>query len=402
MRPKTTVRFDARSFADLARTVRVRSETRRLLESDPSGATPLPLEVSLQLTYRCNLRCDHCYQWNEQGFFRAYDAERQRAELDLEIAARVLAETEEVRAKLFLWGGEPLMYSRFPELAALLEDTPRTVNLCTNGLLMKERAADLFRIGRGLNVLVSVDGPEEAHDALRGRGTFVRTAAAVEWLLEARRRGDFRGEVTLLSMVADGTAGRLYETAEWAERLGVSSLYFQLPWYISPQTAAAMDARYAAELAWLNPPPAPGRATWHSYSYRLSEDVLPALARERARVAARAWSIRLRYQPEVSDGELADFARGTDRPAQGKSRCLAVSNRMEVHADGNVSSCKFFPEFVVGSLRGAPVREVWQSARFRRVREVVQRGGLFPVCSRCILLYLNGDESRTGGTAIAG
>jgi len=63
---------------------------------------------------------------------------------------------------------------------------------------------------------------------------------------------------------------------------------------------------------------------------------------------------------------------------------------MEVHADGNVSSCKFFPEFVVGQ----PVRD-------RDDRAVAEPGvppgpvdpvdhGMMPVCSKCILLYLNG------------
>ncbi len=75
---------------------------------------------------------------------------------------------------------------------------------------------------------------------------------------------------------------------------------------------------------------------------------------------------------------------------QKRSRCLAVHNRMEVHADGNVSSCKFFPEFVVGNLYDTSAEDLWHSPNFRRVREIMAENGMMPICSRCILLYLNG------------
>lgn len=390
MRAKTKVRFDEKSFADLKRTAQLRSLTRRGLEREPGFATPLPYEISLQLTYKCNLRCTHCYQWNEQGFFRGYGPERQRTELDLAVIEKVLAETAEVRAKVFVWGGEPLVHSRFDEISRLFQRYPRTLNMCTNGLLLKSKLDSLLPLGADLNLLVSLDGLKKEHEALRGRGTFDRTIENVEALLALKRTGELRGEVSLSCMVSDAMVGRLYDFALWAEQLGVNSVYFQFPWYISDAVADAMDDLYATHFAWLNPVPAKGAATWRSYTYRIDPANLPALERERARLASREWGVRLRFQPEVADGELGDFIRGTSRPAQGKRQCLAVSNRMEVHADGNVSSCKFFPEFVVGNLYETGVRELWQGERFRRVRELLHQTGLMPVCSKCILLYLNG------------
>jgi radical SAM protein with 4Fe4S-binding SPASM domain len=110
-----------------------------------------------------------------------------------------------------------------------------------------------------------------------------------------------------------------------------------------------------------------------------------------ARVAGRTWGLRIRYQPEVGADELEDFINGSPKPVQGKKTCLAIANRMEVHADGAVSACKFFPEFTVGDLRGRSVDEVWRGENFRRVREELHESGLTPVCAKCVLLYLNGD-----------
>jgi radical SAM protein with 4Fe4S-binding SPASM domain len=389
VRPRTSKAFTEREFADLARTVSLRTRTRRRVDLDPRYATPLPNEVSFQLTYKCNLRCSHCYQWSEQGFFRDLSTVSQRTELDVAIVEDVLGATAPVRAKVFLWGGEPLMHTRFGEIAALLAGDPRTITMCTNGLLL-ERNLDHLLALTDLNLLVSIDGLEADHDALRGRGTFARTVRNVTTMLDRQRRGEFRGEISLSCMVSNETVAHLFDIVAWAEDLGVNSVYFQLPWYISPAVAERMDDLYARSFAWLNPPAPGARPSWHAYTYRLHPELIGALQRSMRRLAERTWRCRVRFQPDLAPDEVDDFIRGTSRPAAGRSRCLAVSNRMEVHADGRVSSCKFFPEFVVGDLHDTGAVDLWQGERFRRVREILQGSGLMPVCSKCILLYLNG------------
>ncbi|MBB5891247.1 radical SAM protein [Kutzneria kofuensis] len=390
MHPLTTRRINAKEFADIKHTVAIRSRARRNLLADPGYAAPLPQEVSLQLTYRCNLRCSHCYQWNEQGFFRDFSPQRQKTELDIEIVESVLRTTAPTRSKLFLWGGEPLMHTRFGEVAALLERYPRTVNMCTNGLLFKRKLDDLLRIGENLNLLVSLDGLGEDHEALRGKGTFKRTMDNIRMMLDLKRSGDFDGELSLSCMVSHVTVGKMYEFMEWAEELGVNTVYFQFPWYISPEVAAQMDEVYEKSFSWLKPDTGTKQPTWHSYTYQLPAEQLPVLRESMARLASRAWRVRVRYQPQLEADEVEDFILGTSRPAQRRSKCLAVSNRMEVHADGNVSSCKFFPEFVVGNLYDTEMTELWQSTAFREVRSILSANGMMPVCSKCILLYLNG------------
>jgi radical SAM protein with 4Fe4S-binding SPASM domain len=140
----------------------------------------------------------------------------------------------------------------------------------------------------------------------------------------------------------------------------------------------------------LEPSTGTKRPTWHSYTYQLPPELLPELKDSMRRLTERRWNVRVRYQPQLEADEVDDFILGTTRPAQRRSKCLAVSNRMEVHADGAVSSCKFFPEFVVGNLYDAGVEELWRSDRFRRVRQTLAESGMMPVCSKCILLYLNG------------
>ena len=180
---------------------------------------------------------------------------------------------------------------------------------------------------------------------------------------------------------------RMDEFVTWLEQEGVDTLYVSLPWYLAPQAAARMDDYYRRHVGWAQVLPQP---SWHSYSYRLSPELVPDLALVLEGLQRRSGRIKLRHNPELSAGELPDFIGGSDLPAQGKTRCQSIGTRMDVFPDGEVVSCKFFPEFRVGNLAHEAVETVWHGERYRHLRETVTRCGLMPVCAKCNLLYTRG------------
>ena len=76
-----------------------------------------------------------------------------------------------------------------------------------------------------------------------------------------------------------------------------------------------MDVLWAERFSWLGPLEN-GVGSWHSYTHRIDPALVPALREDMERVASRTWGIRIRYQPETTDGELADFVAGGSRPAE--------------------------------------------------------------------------------------
>lgn len=115
--------------------------------------------LELQITDRCNLRCRHCYI-GESG----------NRELSLDDIGKVLTEFEKMQGlRLLITGGEPLLHSRFAEINRMLPEFALRKVLLTNGtLLHRERLEELnFH-----EIQISIDGLENAHDLLRGTGTF--------------------------------------------------------------------------------------------------------------------------------------------------------------------------------------------------------------------------------------
>lgn len=346
----------------------------------------LPQEIAFKLTNRCDLRCSHCYQWNEQGYHHGLGG----GDLDLAIVEKVLVATRPAKSNVYLWGGEPLVYRHWNALADLLAKEQRWTSICTNGTMIERRLDSLLRMSGQLELVIAVDGFEAEHDLLRGRGSHQRMISGLRALVRAKREGRYRGEITVNCVIQDGMIGRLHLLAAALQDEGIDTLYISFPWYLSEGASAQMDAHVASHFPWIAVGAAGTKTSWHSYKFHLDPAKAEALRVDLARINATPWQLKLRYNPELDAEDMDEFLSGGTRPAQGKTRCVVHRTRMDVFPDGEVVSCKFFPEFAVGNLKEADVETIWHGERFNAVRDTVARCGLMPVCAKCNLLYTRG------------
>lgn len=390
MQPRTTVQMDARTFALAKQTLERTIRASRKRHRRPPPCPSLPPEISFQLTWRCNLRCQDCFQWGDTGIFRTLAAREQQKELDIHVVERVLAETREAQSRVNLWGGEPLLYRSWEALAKLLAADPRPIVLCTNGLLLQQRMRSLLRISHHLLTVISMDGLRAENDANRGAGTFARARANLRALLNLRQQGDYQGGIMVNCVLTAQNIPTIYEFMEQCEALGVDRVVFSFPWYIAPATAASMDEYLRENFSWLTPLP-PGReASWHHFTYRLAPEMLRLLRHELLRLNSRVWKVRIRLHPALEPREIRSMVLGRGGPRADAPRCLAVSQRLAILADGQVSACPTFREFGIGNIYTQGVKEIWQGERFQRVRQLMSRRAIPPgVCAKCSLLAGN-------------
>jgi radical SAM protein with 4Fe4S-binding SPASM domain len=388
MKPKSDVNVDRIAFEKMKRIVPgFLAGNRDQISSDYSVRT-LPEEIAFKLTNRCNLRCQHCYQWNEDGHHHNLDRAEQNEDVDMAVIEKVFAATQAVKSNVFLWGGEPLIYHNWDKLVDLLERDPRWTSICTNGIWIEKQLPSLLRISEQLEMYIAVEGFEAEHDGIRGKGSYAKTMQGIDLLLEHKRLGTYQGEILINCVITENMVDRLYELMEFWEAKGVDTVYLSFLWYLSDQTSGKMDRYFADHLSFL--PIKESKPSWYAYKYKLNPDLIDPLITELNRVNNRTWKVKLRYNPAVGIDEIKDFILGSDKPAQSKTKCLAIKNRMDIFPGGEVVSCKFFPEFSVGDLATESVQAVWHSDKFTKVRSAVDTCGLMPVCSKCSLLYSRG------------
>jgi len=133
---------------------------------------PTPLFASYNVTGRCNMRCVFCEWWKTDT-----------PELPTKKALAAIDAVCSLGVPFFdLSGGEPLLRKDLNVLAKRAASHGCFVSMNTNGTLLNEsrvsEVADAFDL-----VVISLDGPKEVHDKLRGvPGTYDKAVEAIRLL----------------------------------------------------------------------------------------------------------------------------------------------------------------------------------------------------------------------------
>ena len=133
----------------------------------------LPVVIAWELTLACNLRCAHC--GSAAGLPRARELTTDEAlSLCDQFPALLVQEVD-------FTGGEPLVRSDWPILAARLAEHEIRTQIITNALALDENTVVEMRDVGILSVGVSLDGLEATHDKIRGyQGLYRRVLAGIE------------------------------------------------------------------------------------------------------------------------------------------------------------------------------------------------------------------------------
>jgi MoaA/NifB/PqqE/SkfB family radical SAM enzyme len=142
-----------------------------------------PISVlTFELTYDCNLSCSMC----KVPEFSTPDTAQQPMTLSDRVdCLQKLAESGDLKMVRIL-GGEPLLDG---ELIALIKAIPDGVasQIVTNGVLVDPGMANEI-INSGLSsIQFSIDGDEETHDRIRGKGSWRSCVCGLDNLLAAQK-----------------------------------------------------------------------------------------------------------------------------------------------------------------------------------------------------------------------
>ncbi|MEM1873515.1 MAG: radical SAM protein [Acidilobaceae archaeon] len=329
--------------------------------------------VFWNLTYKCNLRCAHCYI--------SAQPHKLPGELGSEEALRIAREIGELGLPMaVLSGGEPLLREDFWAIAETLRDYGVKLALSTNGTLLTERVAEKLAKLEFSYVGVSLDSVvREKHDEFRGvAGAFERALEGVRNSMRAGLNTGFRMTITREN------ASEARELALLSRELGVK----RVAYYV-------LDAagRACGEL---------GLMPSHDQLRELVEDLAkvsketggdPELLVVRANFAGIHLADALSKTREEFLSYLSMIG------AQGDCGRKTLS----VYPDGRVKPCQFIEWVDVGDLRRQKLAEVLspENQLLKPFLEVHLnlRG---PKCSSCVFKLVCGGGSRGRALAYTG
>lgn len=157
------------------------SDAHPYLSVDHLRATPrLPLEGNLDLTYRCNNICRHCWLW------LAPNASQQTAELSFDEIRSIAAQARALGTRQWkISGGEPMLRDDFADIFDTLTRKAPTYSLNTNGTLITPEIAQLLT-RKGTKMIALYGATADVYDAVtRNPGGFEAALRGMNYLREA-------------------------------------------------------------------------------------------------------------------------------------------------------------------------------------------------------------------------
>jgi AdoMet-dependent heme synthase len=345
-----------------------------------AGSFARPYVVSWNLTYRCNLACEHCYL--DAGGAPQVGTENfaDRSELGTDECFRVIDEIAAFAPECvtILTGGEPLLRRDILEIVRRAAERGLWVVVGTNGVRITENLAKrLAEAGaRGLSLSLDALDPDR-HDRFRKvRGAWQNTVEGAEILGRA-------GLPFIVQTTAGShNAGELDAIADFAHnRLAakVWNLYFLVPTGRGQFVSDMTPEQYDEVLASLY-------RIQRKYDRRMLVNAKCAPHYIKT-VLENASGVR--EGPEGSPyGGQAELAGGSSLPglsairtySGGAGGCPAGTHYMGIRPNGDVTPCPYLPVFA-GTLRNSSLADLWtSSALFNDIRRRTSLGGR---CGEC-------------------
>jgi radical SAM protein with 4Fe4S-binding SPASM domain len=331
-----------------------------------------PYVVSWNLTYRCNLACEHCYLDAGPTPLVGTENFADRSELGTEECFRVIDDIAAFAPECvtILTGGEPLLRRDILEIVQRASERGLWVVVGTNGVRITENLARrLAESGaRGLSLSLDALDPDR-HDRFRNvRGAWRNTVEGAEIL---NRTG--------LPFIVQTTAGshnldELDAIADFAhERLSakVWNLYFLVPTGRGQFVSDITPAQYDDVLASLY-------RIQRKYDRRMLVN---------AKCAPHYIKTVLENAGTRSDESAAD-ADWAQTPglsairtySGGAGGCPAGTHYMGIRPNGDVTPCPYLPVFA-GNLRRSSLGDLWTSSElFGGIRLRTSLGGRCGAC----------------------
>jgi len=332
-----------------------------------------PYVISWNLTYRCNLACEHCYLDAGPKPLVGTENFADRSELGTEECFKVIDDIAGFAPECLtiLTGGEPLLRRDILEIVRRASERGLWVVVGTNGVRITENVAQRLAEAGAKGLSLSLDALEpDRHDRFRMvRGAWQNTVEGAEIL---NRTG--------LPFIVQTTAGahnldELDAIADFAhDRLAakVWNLYFLVPTgrgqFVSDITAAQYD------------------------------EVLASLYRIQ-RKYNRRMLVNAKCAPHYIKTVLANANAETDPKIRtysgGAGGCPAGTHYMGIRPNGDVTPCPYLPVFA-GNLRRAALADLWTSSEL--FSDIRRRSSLGGRCGACEMnAHCGGCRARAYG-----
>lgn len=341
----------------------------------------MPIIVDLELSNRCNLRCNMCWFHGRNGIGDLYAGK----ELETHEIYKIIDQLSPYNPHIYIGGTEPFIREDFILILKYIKNHNMSVSFTTNGtLLTRKLTEELFGIGVDC-INFSLDGNEKMHDKIRGIGVYNEVTKRIKDLSDWKRENNIARPVININItMTHSLEGKVLETLKAIKESagdGVDSYRIHHLWFITRNELLKHQSLIHEKLGCM----APGAS-----SHFISSSNIPnrnAIAEELMDISSFP---KIDMFPRLNYSEIVDYY---SENIKSKMRCFAPFLGAVIKPNGDVKFCpdEWIDDYFLGNLRKDSFHDIWNNKKSREFRKVLFHEKNFTGCKRCSWMYSYGE-----------
>lgn len=307
----------------------IKNQMKNLKEVDSETVNfDYPVAIQWKITENCNLKCKHCYvkPWEQSG--------QRLSNKELELILDKIIKIKPIY--VLITGGECLMIENIDTIMERLYEEGIQVRIFTNGTLLDKQIHILKSISENCIINVSIDGLENAHDLIRGKGNFIKTTSNIKLCIENNIH------IAVNTVINKINYKDFFDLYKFLMSLGVNSIQFS---YLTLYGAAKDNINDLAM----------------GYTeYKEFEEIMGKISEYNKKNGKH---IDLYYTPydEIGSRKLKNIEDKLDDTEVIDSWvCSAGRSRITINSKGNVYPCPFLEDkYTMGNIICEDIYEIW-------------------------------------------
>lgn len=324
-----------------------------------------PETVNIYPSFRCNLKCEMCFE----------KYAKVENELECKDWFGIIDSIKRFHPRIHISGGEPFVFKDIMKIIEYIKYHSLFLNITTNGTLLCEYAEDLvkYKVNR---IDISIDGPAQIHDRLRGvGGTFARIIKGLEKLCKLKKR--FFPILKINSIINFNNPETMKEVVSLAAEYGVSAVQFIYPFYLT-------ESEVFGHRKFLNYVLGRNINYWCHASrfqpavgdfYEIGK-ILTELSRQKVMIYVFPCFTSEQFKMYYHAPE--DFIKVYT------GKCRAMWHTTTILPNGGLESC---PDYVAGDIKRDDFFAIWNNQPMIELRKLIKEKKFFSVCRACCFYY---------------
>jgi radical SAM protein with 4Fe4S-binding SPASM domain len=341
----------------------------------PKNYLYAPEWIVLGVNNVCNLHCKMCDVGtkNLDTNFAVNLVGTHPINMPLELVKKIMDQTAQYypKAKIGYAFTEPLVYPFLEESLAYAQSLNLYTSITTNALTLPQKAEILVKTGLN-DLYISLDGPEEIHNEIRGhKKSFAKALEGIEKI----HSFDNPPKVSVFCVITEWNIGYLQEFIAALSHFPLERIGFMHTNFTSEQMADDHNINFSKNYP----------ATVSNMELiNLDNMDLDVLWNEISAIKSMDSIFPLSFSPELSSKEELNRFYHSPMTKMGK-KCNDIYSNIMIKSDGSVipahGRCY---NLTIGNINDESLTRIWKSTVLSEFRNTLQKnGGLLPACNRC-------------------